>query len=194
MWGLMDGRRLSLDPVGPSESHGRRRWPRPSLHSVLLEEAGVWGAARPGWGAVFPGRLPLSPPGASATEDGADGVGVMARGSAFEGVFCQTAQAPLSSSLGQTLGRHVAVRLPLGRLPRVQVVPTRLWLSFKIFFCLVTPCCVRALSSLTRDRTHPPAFWEHGVLATGPPGTTETPFPHTVGRWSGLRRGCGHPI
>ena len=60
----------------------------------------------------------------------------------------------------------MAVRLPFGRLPPVQVVPTRLWLSLKTFFCLATPCCVRALSSLTRDRTHPPAFWEHGVLAT----------------------------
>ena len=95
MWGLMEGRRLSLDPVGPSELRGRRRWPRPSLQSVLLEEAGVWGAARPGWGAVLPGRPLLSPPGASATEDGADGMGVTARGSAFKDVFCQTAQTPV---------------------------------------------------------------------------------------------------
>ena len=36
-----------------------------------------------------------SPPGASATEDGADGMGVTARGSAFKDVFCQTAQTPV---------------------------------------------------------------------------------------------------
>ena len=37
-------------------------------------------------------------------------------------------------------------------------------------FLLAMPCCMRDLSSLTRDRTHAPLCWGHGVLTTGSPG------------------------
>ena len=82
------GRRLSLDPGGPSVSRGRSRWPCPSFHSVMLEEAGVLGAARPGWGDRVPRTSAPLPPELLPPEDGVDGaVRVTAWGSVLEDVF-----------------------------------------------------------------------------------------------------------
>ena len=36
--------------------------------------------------------------------------------------------------------------------------------------CRIFSCGMWDLSSLTRDRTQAPLHWDHGVLATGPPG------------------------
>ena len=44
------------------------------------------------------------------------------------------------------------------------------FLSFFLFFLFVVPCSTWHLSSPTRDRTHAPLHWKHGVLTTGPPG------------------------
>ena len=49
------------------------------------------------------------------------------------------------------------------------------FMSFHLFF-LAAPCSLWDLSSPTRDRTRVPLPWKHGVLTTGLPENSQTPF------------------